>query len=154
MPRPASPPAVDGLPEALSLWPGYLLTFIAERTGERFEGALTADRIRTRHASVLAVIDAEGPMSQRALGRRVHIDKSAMVGILDDLERLGYAERRRDDGDRRVQRIHLTEQGGRALERALQVAEDENARTFRALDEQERAELHDLLLRIAETLAR
>ncbi len=153
MSRPAPPAAVDGLPEALSHWPGYLLTFIAERTGNRFERALAAERIRTRHASVLALIDAEGPMSQRALGRRLHIDKSPMVGVLDDLERLDYAERRRDDGDRRVQRIHLTARGRDALRHALQVAEDENARTFGALDDRERTLLHALLLRVAETTA-
>ena len=36
-------------------------------------------------------------MSQRALGRRLRIDKSPMVGLVDDLERLGLAERRRSD---------------------------------------------------------
>ena len=86
------------LPASLTHWPGYLLTFIAEHATERFERAVEGHGIRSRHASVLVVIDAEGPMSQRALGRRLRIDKSPMVGVLDDLERLGLAERRRDDG--------------------------------------------------------
>ena len=50
-------------------------------------------------------------MSQRALGRRLRIDKSPMVGLIDDLEQLGLAERRRRTRDRRVQDIHLTAQG-------------------------------------------
>jgi DNA-binding MarR family transcriptional regulator len=98
---------------------------------------------------VLVVIDAEGPMSQRALGRRLSIDKSPMVGLLDDLERLELAERRRSESDRRVQAIHLTRAGRAALARVLEIAEAENARTFEPLDDAEREVLHDLLLRVA-----
>jgi MarR family transcriptional regulator, lower aerobic nicotinate degradation pathway regulator len=138
------------LPESLAYWPGYLLTFIAERATERFEGQIAPKGIRSRHASVLVVIDAEGPMSQRELGRRLRIDKSPMVGVVDDLERLGLAERRRDRSDRRVQAIHLTDRGREVLDRIMQIAEAENARTFGMLDDDERAQLHALLLRVAE----
>jgi MarR family transcriptional regulator, lower aerobic nicotinate degradation pathway regulator len=141
------------LPPSLTHWPGYLLTFIAEHASERFERAVAEHGIRSKHASVLVVIDAEGPMSQRALGRRLSIDKSPMVGLLDDLERLGLAERRRSDADRRVQAIHLTPKGRTVLERVLEIAEEQNARTFEMLDDAEREQLHDMLLRIAEASA-
>jgi MarR family transcriptional regulator, lower aerobic nicotinate degradation pathway regulator len=141
------------LPPSLTHWPGYLLTFIAEHATERFERAVADHGIRSKHASVLVVIDAEGPMSQRALGRRLSIDKSPMVGLLDDLERLGLAERRRSDADRRVQAIHLTPKGRTVLERVLEIAEEQNARTFEMLDDAERQQLHDMLLRVAEASA-
>jgi DNA-binding MarR family transcriptional regulator len=126
------------------------MTFIAEHASEWFERELAREGIRTRHASVLVVIDAEGPRSQRALGRRLRIDKSPMVGLIDDLERLGLAERRRGRSDRRVQDIHLTAKGARALQRVTQLADEGNERTFGALDDDERTVLHDLLLRVAE----
>ncbi len=138
------------LPPALTHWPGYLLTFIAEHATERFEAAVGEHGIKSKHASVLVVVDAEGPMSQRALGRRLRIDKSPMVGLLDDLERLGLAERRRSDTDRRVQAIHLTARGRAVLARVTEIADAENARTFGVLDDAEREQLHDLLLRVAE----
>jgi DNA-binding MarR family transcriptional regulator len=138
------------LPPSLTHWPGYLLTFIAEHATDRFEAAVAEYGIRSKHASVLVVVDAEGPMSQRALGRRLRIDKSPMVGLLDDLERLGLAERRRSDEDRRVQAIHLTAKGRAVLDRVGEIADDENARTFGVLDDAEREQLHALLLRIAE----
>jgi DNA-binding MarR family transcriptional regulator len=138
------------LPDSLTHWPGYLLTFIAEHATDRFERAVAAHGIRSRHASVLVVIDAEGPMSQRALGRRLRIDKSPMVGVLDDLERLGMAERRRSDSDRRIQAIHLTEKGRRVLGDVTAIADAENARTFAVLDDAERGQLQALLLRVAE----
>ena len=138
------------LPASLTHWPGYLLTFIAEHATERFEAAVAEHGIRSKHASVLLVVDAEGPMSQRALGRRLRIDKSPMVGLIDDLERLALAERRRSDEDRRVQAIHLTSKGREVLTRVREIADAENARTFDVLDEAEREQLHDLLLRVAE----
>ena len=138
------------LPPALTHWPGYLLTFIAEHASDRFERAVAAHGIRSRHASVLVVIDAEGPMSQRALGRRLRIDKSPMVGVLDDLERLRLAERRRSDSDRRIQAVHLTATGRRVLAEVTAIADAENARTFAVLDDAEREQLQELLLRVAE----
>jgi DNA-binding MarR family transcriptional regulator len=138
------------LPESLTHWPGYLLAFIAEHATERFEREIAPHGIRTKHAQVLVVIDAEGPMSQRALGRRLRIDKSPMVGLVDDLERLGLAERRRDESDRRVQAIHVTDPGRAVVRRIEEIADAEQARSFGVLDESEREVLHDLLLRVAE----
>jgi MarR family transcriptional regulator, lower aerobic nicotinate degradation pathway regulator len=144
---------VPAIPESLASWPGYLLSFIAERATERFERALASTGVRARHAAVLALIDAEGPMSQRALGRRLGIDKSPMVTVIDDLERLGYAGRRRSADDRRVQAIHLTAAGRRVLARVIALAEVENARTFGVLDDDEREQMHSLLRRVAEASA-
>ena len=141
------------LPPSLSHWPGYLMNFIAEHASERFERELAAEGIRARHAALLVVIDAEGPMSQRALGRRLRIDKSPMVGLIDDLEQLGLAERRRGRNDRRVQDIHLTVKGRLVRQRVTRLADEGNERTLVALDDDERVLLHDLLLRIAEAHA-
>ena len=126
------------------------MTYIAEHASERFERELEPEGIRTKHATVLLVIAAEGPMSQRALCRRLRIDKSPMVGLVDELEQLGVAERRRSDSDRRVQAIHLTSRGRRVLQRITRYADEGNERTLGVLDEDERTVLHDLLLRVAE----
>ncbi len=142
--------ATPTLSPALTHWPGYLMTFVAEHVSERFERKLAHEGIRSKHASVLVVIDAEGPMSQRALGRRLRIDKSPMVGLVDDLERTGLAERRRSSSDRRVQAIHLTAKGRAVLKRVIRLADEENERSFSVLDDDERSVLHGLLLRVAE----
>ena len=142
--------ATAHLPESLSHYPGYLLAFIGERATERFERAMSRHGIRSKHAQILVVVDAEGPMSQRELGRRLRIDKSPMVGLVDDLERLSLAERRRPDSDRRIQAIHLTAKGRSVLQRVLELGAAENERTLGMLDDAEREVLHDLLLRVAE----
>jgi DNA-binding MarR family transcriptional regulator len=139
------------LPPSLTHWPGYLMAFIAEHATERFERELGADGIRTRHATVLVVIDAEGPMSQSALCRRLRIDKSPMVGVIDDLEALGLAVREQAAHDRRAHAIRLTDAGRTAVARIARFADRHNERTFAALDADERAQLQALLLRVAES---
>jgi DNA-binding MarR family transcriptional regulator len=126
------------------------MSFIAEHASEHFERELASEGIRSRHAAVLVVIDAEGPMSQRALGRRLRIDKSPMVGIVDDLEHLALAERRRSNSDRRVQAINLTAKGRGVLRRVTRFADESNEQMLGTLDDDERTLLHDLLLRVAE----
>ena len=139
------------LPESLTHWPGYLMAFIAEHATERFERELGRHGIRTRHATVLVVIDAEGPMSQSALCRRLRIDKSPMVGVIDELERVGLATRAPAAHDRRAHAVSLTDAGHRAVARIAKVADRLNERTFAALDDGERAQLQALLLRVAES---
>jgi DNA-binding MarR family transcriptional regulator len=141
------------LPPSLTRWPGYLLNFIAGHSAQRFERALAVDGLKGRHVEVLSVVDAEGPMSQRALGRRLRIDKSPLVGVIDELEQGGFAERRRSARDRRVQEIHLTDSGRAVLRRAERLADRENARAFAVLDDHEREQLQALLLRVAERQA-
>jgi DNA-binding MarR family transcriptional regulator len=52
-----------------------------------------------------------------------------------------------------VQDIHLTAKGRRVRQRVTRLADEGNERTLRALDDDERVVLHDLLLRVAEAHA-
>jgi DNA-binding MarR family transcriptional regulator len=74
--------------------------------------------VTLHHFLVLMALAKEGPCSQLEAGGAALINRSRMVGLLDDLERLGLAERRRDPDDRRVYVVHLTEAGRAALARA------------------------------------
>jgi DNA-binding MarR family transcriptional regulator len=138
------------LPESLTHWPGYLMNFIAEHATARFEAELLEDGIGTRHATVLVVIDAEGPMSQNALCARLRIDKSPMVGVIDDLERLGLASREPAENDRRKNAICLTDKGRDLVRRISGIADRHNEATLAPLDAGERAQLQTLLMRVAE----
>lgn len=63
----------------------------------------------------LLAIDPERPQPMGELARLMDCDRSYVTGIVDDLERVGYAERRPEATDRRVRTIALTRQGRRAL---------------------------------------
>jgi MarR family transcriptional regulator, transcriptional regulator for hemolysin len=71
---------------------------------------------------VLRAAQQEPPPSQRELADAVGIEGPTLVRHLDRLMADGLIERRRDDGDRRVTRIHLTPEGEARLERLTTVA--------------------------------
>ena len=73
-----------------------------------------------------------------------------MVAVLDDLERRGFVERRRDDADRRRNVLSLTPAGREAL-REVDVQLDSAQDVILApLDGEEREQLRELLTRVLE----
>ena len=72
----------------------------------------------TGSLTVLALIAANPGSSQSALARRAGLNKSALVGIVDQLERKGLAARDRSTSDRRRNQVTVTPAGEAAM-RAL-----------------------------------
>ena len=66
----------------------------------------------------LILLVQEGPLSQQRLGERQGIDRTTMVAVVDELERAGFVERRRDPRDRRAYSLQATAKGRRVLQRA------------------------------------
>jgi MarR family transcriptional regulator, lower aerobic nicotinate degradation pathway regulator len=129
---------------------GYLLYRLGLRSGSLFNASLGQHGLRLRHYAVLRYLATVEGARQRELSSRLGYDPSAMVSLVDDLQRLDLAERRPDPGDRR-NRIVVLKAAGRRL---LQVSERDGARVtddlLAPLTPQERRTLHALLLRIAE----
>jgi DNA-binding MarR family transcriptional regulator len=69
------------------------------------------------------------------------------VLLLNELEDMGYIERRRDPADRRRHVVDLTDEGQAALERAERAQESIGDEMFAALSDEERATLRSLLSR-------
>jgi DNA-binding MarR family transcriptional regulator len=69
------------------------------------------------------------------------------VLLLNELEDMGYIERRRDPADRRRHVVDLTAEGQAALERAERAQESIGDEMFAALTDEERATLRSLLSR-------
>jgi DNA-binding MarR family transcriptional regulator len=136
-------------PEPLASAPGFLLSWNGRRTATMFAQALEPLGLRPPHFGVLRLIDADPGLTQQELAERSLIDPSSMVMIVDELEELGYAERRRHPGDRRKHSIHLTKQGDRVLERAMKVAIGTAKEILAPLDAGEVNELRRLLRKLA-----
>lgn len=64
---------------------------------------------------VLKVISANPAVSQTEIAEKSLKDKTNITRILDLLEKSAYIERRKDDRDRRMNRIHITNQGKKIL---------------------------------------
>jgi len=59
-----------------------------------------------------------GPLCQRQLADKVLKSAGNMTTVIDNLEKRGLVERRRDGGDRRIVTVHLTD-GGDTLVREV-----------------------------------
>jgi DNA-binding MarR family transcriptional regulator len=129
---------------------GYLLYRLGLRSGQLFNAFLQESGLRLRHYALLRLLATSKGALQRELSSRLGYDPSAIVGLVDDLEKLGFAERRPSPDDRRSRTVVLTA-GGRAFlsdtdEAGLRVTND----LLQPLDPAERETLHALLQRIAD----
>jgi DNA-binding MarR family transcriptional regulator len=84
---------------------------------------------------------------QQELVDALCMDAKNVVLLLNDLEDLGHLVRRRDSEDRRRHRVHITDAGRQALERAARAQESIENDVLQALDADERAILWKLLTR-------
>ena len=114
-----------------------------------FAEALEPLGLRPPQFGVLRLIDADPGLTQQELARRSLIDPSSMVAVVDELEELGYAERRTHPADRRKHAIHLTADGKRMLDRAQAVAVETTKEILAPLTAGEIAELRLLLRKLA-----
>jgi DNA-binding MarR family transcriptional regulator len=115
--------------------------------------ALQAHDVELRHVGVLDAIAKTGPLSQRELIDRLQVDKSSMVHIVDELERQGLAERRRNERDRRSHAVHITPAGAKRLAAAQASSAEVMAGLLAPLSAAERRLLHDLLARFIDRAA-
>lgn len=129
---------------------GYLLYRLGLRSGQLFNTFLQESGLRLRHYAVLRYLAGSEGALQRELSTRLGYDPSAIVGLVDDLERLGMTERRPSPDDRRSKIVVLTEDG-RAFLRGTDEAGTRVTNDLLApLDAAERETLQALLLRVAD----
>ncbi len=122
-----------------------LLDHLARRMRLRAESALAPLALRPRHLVALTVLRDHRASTQQALSSTLQIDRTNLVGLLNELEGEGLVERRRSAEDRRRHIVELTDAGAERLahaEFALAAAEDE---VLGGLDHDERETLYRLL---------
>jgi DNA-binding MarR family transcriptional regulator len=108
----------EPMPDALAERLGPLLGRAHDAHRRLSLEALAPLGLSVKAVGAMTVLEAEGPLSQRRLAERQGIDRTTMVAVVDELERLGAVERRRDPGDRRANALRLTASGRRLLTRA------------------------------------
>lgn len=128
---------------------GLLMSRFGTVTRLRIGEALAPLGLTMRQFAVLRALSAEEGLSQAALGDRLQIDASSIVAVLDACQKAGWLERRPTPSDRRRYAIHLTPAGRRVLVRALEAVGKAQDQLFGALSDDQRSQLHDLLLLLA-----
>lgn len=99
----------------------------------------------TGSLTVLALIAGNPGSSQNALARRAGMNKSALVGIVDELEKRGLAARERSAGDRRRNQVTVTAEGEAAMQTLFAAVTAEEAPVREALGAADMALLLALL---------
>ena len=143
---------MDLPPVALARNTGFLMSKVSQLAREGFERALEPMGLRARHYGVLVALAGEGPHAQRDLGEKLAIDRTTMVGLVDELEGLGLVERRRDSEDRRRYDLVLTGAGKSTLSKAEAVAARVQDAVLAPLDNAERRQLHEMLASVLRNL--
>jgi DNA-binding MarR family transcriptional regulator len=127
-----------------------LLDHLARLIRMRAESELEPLGLRARHLVALTVLRATGGVAgQQELAAALGIDRTNLVGLLNDLEAEGLILRRRASEDRRRHIVELTAAGGERLaaaEVAVGTAEDE---ILGALTTRQREQLFELLQKAA-----
>ena len=137
--------ATDG---ALDTLVGYNLKRAYVILRNDFRSTLGEDGFGPRAFSALSLIVEFPNLSQSELARRLGIERSGLVAIVDELEARGFLQRNPVPGDRRVQALSATRAGRAAFARAQAAVLDHEDRLLSDLSPQERETLIELLRRI------
>ena len=127
---------------------GYRLIKLGELAMRVAESALVPLGVRPRHFHVLATLAADATLSQQEASRLLGIDPNVMVGLIDDLEKLDLARRRRNPEDRRRHVIGLTDAGHRLLAEGAQLLDEAEQAFLAPLSDEELGQLRSAAERL------
>jgi DNA-binding MarR family transcriptional regulator len=122
------------IPPTLSDLTGFLIVQAYFLSRDRANEAFRDLPIEIRHYGVMVALDELGPTSQQALTTAMAVSATMVTQIVDDLERLGMLERKRNPADRRSYTVTMTDEGKRVLAEgrkraaALSIPDDEELR--------------------------
>jgi DNA-binding MarR family transcriptional regulator len=145
-------PADLGLSEKLLGKAPFLLSKAAQKSREAFEESLGPLGLTPKHYGVLTALEEKDSISQHEIGRSICIDRTTMVQILDDLERLGYVERKEHPTDRRSHAVYLNAKGKEALHKAHHLGALVEKHILESLSAKEQKALLQLLRRLVVAL--
>jgi DNA-binding MarR family transcriptional regulator len=139
-------PSMDKLPGVLQQprgQSGPLLELIGRRIRTEAESEIETFNLRPRHVIALTLLQLVGEQSQSDLGEALRIDRTNLVGLLNDLESAELIDRRRSPEDRRRHTVSLTPTGTRRLAELEDALAEAEQRVLKVLNTPKRAATHD-----------
>ncbi|MDP7653748.1 MAG: MarR family transcriptional regulator [Candidatus Marinimicrobia bacterium] len=101
--------------------------------------------LTTSQLTVLNALAKEDGLSLSVVGKRVYLDKPAITGLADRLEKDNFVERRRTSTDRRVIQLFLTDKGSNLLQELDEIATKVDQQLVSVLAPEELTEFRNLL---------
>lgn len=134
--------------ESLGVW----LTVTTQAYHRRMEELLLPHEITFRQAQVVGWLMMSGQLAQAELTRRMQVEPSTVVRLLDRMEEAGLIERCADPVDRRRHHIRVTDAVAPLWKKITTVARQVRKEAAKSLTVEEQATLKDLLQRVAHNL--
>ena len=129
-------------------------TFLLKRLGFAAKDQAMASYEETGlhpyHYAIMLVLEEGSADTQGSIADALGYDRGQLVGLLDELQEQGLVERQRDPNDRRRHLVRMTPEGTKALRRLRALARRNEDEFLDPLSDEERAQLHALLMRLAE----
>jgi DNA-binding MarR family transcriptional regulator len=128
----------------------YLLVQLGFHAARRFSERLAPLGLEPRQFGMLTRLAANEGKSQQAVGELIGLNPTRMVFLVDELEKQGLVERRRNPADRRSYELYLTDQGRAKLSEAQGVSAGNDREIGASLTGAQRRELATLLRQVAD----
>ncbi len=97
---------------------------------------------------VMEALHHLGPLNQRSLGEKLLKSGGNITMVIDNLEKRGWVERKRNPEDRRSVLIHLTDEGGSFIESFFPKHLEKINQEFEPLSTEEKKQLGKLCKKI------
>ena len=149
--NPESPPAaLPRFPEELVASTAFLLKRLGFTAKEKAMREYENTGLSPYHHAILVALEEDTHETQGSIADALGYDRGQLVGLLDELEERGLVERRRDPNDRRRHIVSLTADGEKTHRRLRALSAQIEDEFLSPLSDEERANLHALLYRLAE----
>jgi DNA-binding MarR family transcriptional regulator len=132
--------------------PGLLLALLGHVAMRKLRQVHTAYQLSPRQFYMLGLLHDRGAMSQQDLGAVMEIDPSILITLLNPLEAEGLLSRERYELDRRRHMVRLTGRGAQWLVAASHAQREAEDELFAGLDQNQREQLHGLLVALNASL--
>lgn len=110
--------------------------------------AVEASGLTTPQIHAILWLGRDQPLTMGELAQRVGVTEKTITGIVDRLEREGYAQRLRDTADRRVIKVALADKGQNTAQVLSGAILEKTATFLSAIEDDDREALFRILERL------
>lgn len=131
---------------------GFLISDVSRLLRKRFDERARLIGVTRQQWRTLSVLMRHEGSNQGMLAELLEVEPITLGRMIDRLEEAGWVERRRDPGDRRVWRIHLTDAAQPILLQLKGIADSLFVDAAEDISATDQAKLHALLEKLRDNL--
>lgn len=131
---------------------GFLISDVSRLLRKRFDERARLIGVTRQQWRTLSVLKRHEGSNQGMLAELLEVEPITLGRMIDRLEEAGWVERRRDPGDRRVWRIHLTDAAQPILLQLKGIADSLFVDAAEGISVEDQAKLHALLEQLRDNL--